>query len=79
MPTIYRHYKHDVFFFYKSHHQEIEKTKIKALKETENGHWGSTETHCQQLLGKRISETEWATELNITEKSKKIFGLKKVV
>lgn len=27
----------------------------------------------------RVSETERAAELNITEKSKKIFGLKKVV
>lgn len=26
------------FFFNKSHHQEIEKTKIQAVEETENGH-----------------------------------------
>lgn len=45
MPTIQGIINTVLFFFFnKSHNQEIEKTKIKAVEETDNGRWGATDT-----------------------------------
>lgn len=50
---------------------------MKAAEETDNGRWGATDTESQQILGKTISEMEWAKELNIQKCQKRYLVFKR--